>query len=1064
MPNGEHLRTDGELKVRREAIRSGLARSATAGLIIVCAAVALALLAIFTAFRSERRAQESREVSEALWRAGSDQSRSLRLGRGLGAREQALATIGAASRVKSSLKLRDEAIAALAMDDFRETDTGHSRSDISSICDFDAKLCRLAVGGTDGFVDIVRVSDNETVARFGESGPAIRAVCFSPDDAFLAARTDDWLRIWRLRDAEEVYSVPLHNSDFYQYPPIAFSPDSRLLGYGLKRPNGEASRLVLVDVEAGGLKTTLPVLTGGFAFSADGRRIVTTTGERMSIWEIETAKRIGGIESMRVGNISAIAWSPDGETIALGGQEPKLLLFQWRSRTSKVYGGHARKVTHLAFNATGDRLISSDPTGETRVWIPWGSEALVVTDVGQGIRFNRDGTKIGFVRLNEGYGLWKADPSRVFRTFATLWPGRYAVENGCVDISADGEWLLVGKRFALVVFNLRSARRTNLPEQRGQSSDVRFHPKEKLIYRADRDTVTRWPYFVVMDESREGSLRVGAEEVLGRHRRAEYSEAGYTADFQSVMVVDRDRTQVEMLSLKGDSNATLFAGPSPISSAALSPDKHWVALGSGSSDQPTRILDLRDGRNVRELNPLTDALRFSPDGTFLVTSEPSEYVLWDCATWQPRHRFPQLLARDTTIPVDWGYGHIRFADDGGTLFLTPTPHSVGVCSTATGNRMATLSPPVRGLVGRLAWNEERQLLAVGYRRWLAGVWDFKALRRELKAMDLDWSVSGAEQTGSASEDEDRGFPLPAMIGTATGSALLVTLLSLYALARHRRLESDYLEIDAEITHRNEQLATAQTAAMHGQKMKALGTLAAGVAHDFNNLLSVIRMANKLIWRQTGSDPDVRQNIDDIEQAVVQGRAIVRSMLGYSREQEDAGGTYSVVEVVEDHVALLGRHFLEGITLNLDLDRAVPDVLGSRNRLEQILLNLIVNATDAMSGSGQLTARVTVTDDTVPANILEPAKAERYVALVLADTGSGIDADTLGRIFDPFFSTKDQGSEHGTGLGLSTVYTIAGNEGFGVGVETELGKGTAFVILIPVTEKRAPGAVLQDVAE
>jgi signal transduction histidine kinase len=178
------------------------------------------------------------------------------------------------------------------------------------------------------------------------------------------------------------------------------------------------------------------------------------------------------------------------------------------------------------------------------------------------------------------------------------------------------------------------------------------------------------------------------------------------------------------------------------------------------------------------------------------------------------------------------------------------------------------------------------------------------------------------------------------------------------------------------------------------------------------------------------------------------------MLGYSREAPDDGSPQDVIEVVEETVALLSKEFLSGIQLTLEFDRQTPRVSVSRGRLEQILLNLLVNAAEAMEGQGKLTITVDVlTAANNGACVLRPKPADRHIHLTVADSGGGISPEILPRIFEPFFTTKVSGTNRGTGLGLSMVYTIAEQEGLGLDVETESGKGTAFRVVIPVGEEK-----------
>jgi signal transduction histidine kinase len=167
-----------------------------------------------------------------------------------------------------------------------------------------------------------------------------------------------------------------------------------------------------------------------------------------------------------------------------------------------------------------------------------------------------------------------------------------------------------------------------------------------------------------------------------------------------------------------------------------------------------------------------------------------------------------------------------------------------------------------------------------------------------------------------------------------------------------------------------------------------------------------------------------------------------------------GAECAVADVVGDTVSLLSKQFLGGIVLTLDISSEIPKVQAIPSRLEQILLNLIVNSVEAMAGQGKLGVAAHNVNGSVGGLVLNPRPAVAYVGVSVTDSGPGIASETLSRIFEPFFTTKNVGTSPGTGLGLSLVYTIAQQDGFGLGVESHQGKGTTFRVLVPVIEHEA----------
>jgi signal transduction histidine kinase len=328
------------------------------------------------------------------------------------------------------------------------------------------------------------------------------------------------------------------------------------------------------------------------------------------------------------------------------------------------------------------------------------------------------------------------------------------------------------------------------------------------------------------------------------------------------------------------------------------------------------------------------------------------------------------------------------------------------------------------------------------------IWDLRALRGALAVLGLDWGQ--AMPAVAADSGQGRTLSGPA-IALALGFGLVAAAggIVLLALQRHRRLVHQFVQSEATARQRHRELEVAKVELMHSQKMQALGTLAAGIAHDFNNLLSVIRMSNKLIGRESKGQDGIQEQVADIEQAVLQGKHVVGSMLGYARTEDTLGVPTDVSAAVEDAVSLLSREFLSGLTLTLELEREAPPVNLGRGRLEQVLLNLVVNASEAMQGQGKLKltvhARAKAPDRPY---VLRPAEADRFVELSVVDSGPGIAADVQARLFEPFFTTKRTGAKAGTGLGLSLVYSIAQQEGLGLSVQSEPGKGATFALLMP----------------
>jgi methylmalonyl-CoA mutase cobalamin-binding domain/chain len=233
-----------------------------------------------------------------------------------------------------------------------------------------------------------------------------------------------------------------------------------------------------------------------------------------------------------------------------------------------------------------------------------------------------------------------------------------------------------------------------------------------------------------------------------------------------------------------------------------------------------------------------------------------------------------------------------------------------------------------------------------------------------------------------------------------------------------------------------------------QKMDAVGQLAGGIAHDFNNLLMVIQGDSDLIRRKLPEEHPLRRNVDGIREASQQAAALTRQLLAFSRKQVLALKVVDLNGIVGGMQAMLERLVGETIQLVFVPKPDLGYVKADPSQLEQVIMNLTVNARDAMPDGGRLTMETDQLELDAPAAAGHGAATPgRYVVLAVSDTGCGMDEATKARLFEPFFTTKEPG--RGTGLGLSTVYGIVRQSGGHIWVYSEPGHGTTFKICLPV---------------
>ena len=237
--------------------------------------------------------------------------------------------------------------------------------------------------------------------------------------------------------------------------------------------------------------------------------------------------------------------------------------------------------------------------------------------------------------------------------------------------------------------------------------------------------------------------------------------------------------------------------------------------------------------------------------------------------------------------------------------------------------------------------------------------------------------------------------------------------------------------------------------IQAQKLESLGTLASGIAHDFNNILCIVLGYATLLTRQTSDPENMKLSIETVVKACRRGAALVNQLLTFARKAEPELTLVKLNDSVIEISKLLSETITKTIVINLDLEQELPAISADATQMHQVLLNLCVNARDAMPNGGTLTIATHLQQSDVVRKKFPNVAARQYVALIVRDAGVGMDEKTRSRIFEPFFTTKEIGK--GTGLGLSVVFGIMESHKGYIAVDSEPGKGTTFYLYFPVPE-------------
>src|SRR5579859_1047927 len=309
------------------------------------------------------------------------------------------------------------------------------------------------------------------------------------------------------------------------------------------------------------------------------------------------------------------------------------------------------------------------------------------------------------------------------------------------------------------------------------------------------------------------------------------------------------------------------------------------------------------------------------------------------------------------------------------------------------------------------------------------------------AHDLYAEPHERERLMAHSRAVDRVEPVELQWKRRNGS-LFTVRLSGRVVRDEQNQEIGYEMIAEDVTERR----ALERQLQQSQKMEAIGRLAGGIAHDFNNLLTVITGYTQFLLERLGAEPHLRGPAQEIASASERASSLTRQLLAFSRKQMLAPRIVNLNEVATDNLKMLTRMIGEDIDLVFTPTPNLWPVRADAGQIEQVIMNLAVNARDALPSGGKLTietSNVRLDDDY--ARVHAPLRADDYVMISISDTGMGMDSETQQHIFEPFFTTK---GPKGTGLGLSTVYGIVKQSGGYIWVYSEIGRGTTFKIYLP----------------
>jgi signal transduction histidine kinase/ActR/RegA family two-component response regulator len=319
---------------------------------------------------------------------------------------------------------------------------------------------------------------------------------------------------------------------------------------------------------------------------------------------------------------------------------------------------------------------------------------------------------------------------------------------------------------------------------------------------------------------------------------------------------------------------------------------------------------------------------------------------------------------------------------------------------------------------------------------------------------VEWMFSVLQRARSAQKERDELIEKRADLAEAerTKDALAKSNEELEQRVKERTLELELA--NRALRNEMEEQKKLEKQLWQSQKMESIGTLAGGIAHEFNNILNIIKGYTLLIRQSPSVNENVTEKVNVIEETVERGAHGVRQLLTLARRTESCLVLSNPNDLVSELSKLLKQTFPKTIDVTLELDAKLPSLWVDPNQINQALLNLSVNARDAMAGGGKLTLKTLLAEGS---KVQDPAAtAGPYECIEVKDTGSGMDEAVRNRIFEPFFTTKRVGK--GSGLGLAIVYGIVKNHNGFIDVDSEVGRGTSFRLYFPMARSEEEPAV------
>jgi serine/threonine protein kinase/WD40 repeat protein len=666
--------------------------------------------------------QSEQDAKEQLFLSLLNQARSGRFSRQMGQRLDSLAALEKAGHIRPDDRLRDEAIAAMALPDIHRGPSLHAFPAGTKALAFDGLYQSYARINEEGIISIRSIPDNAEIRCIpAKSSSRARSIRLSPNGQFLAVFDDNSaVQLWRVADGKPLLrEVPRPCSE------VAFSCDSRQLAIA------QDDWILFFDLTSGQEthRWRLPAKAYALVFHPKNGRLAVSYSDSTvaSIYDSAQGRHVADLPIGPM-NHAVIAWERDGDRLAVAGSDPRIQVWDVATqRKLAILEGHADRITTLSFHPDGGLLASGSWDGVLRLWDPaTGRQLMQLPLSATSLQFSSTGQWLGCLwQGDEQLQLLEVTPSREYRTIVSgLGAGRGRYMNG--DISPDGRLLALSMAEAGDrLWELSSGR--ELAVLPSGSNCVLFHPEGRELLTCGSGGLDRW--------SIEESKATANELFLGPPHKIALPfvpiSAARSPNSRTLATVSEASGAGLLMDLgTATVQGQLFAHPKA-SEVALSQDGRWLASSGWHSDR-VRLWNAKTGTMVHEwvLGTMTRVF-FTPDSRALIICRGDAFTFWDVETLQPIRR----LARDVALYP----GHAAFSLDGALMALEMAPGVMHLMEVATGRTIAKLEDPHGDRAGWMGFTPDgTQLVVAASFAKAIHIWDLRAIRERLKVMGLDW--------------------------------------------------------------------------------------------------------------------------------------------------------------------------------------------------------------------------------------------------------------------------------------------------------------------------------------